>query len=301
MKNIEKIIILFSVIVLFFSVALTANAQGQTGLFQGGLKEEFDKTLDFVRLAPGFADVDPSKTVPPSTAVIALVLNLISVIFFILILYSGFQWMTASGNEEKVTSAKKRIVSATIGLIVTLCAYLIAFTVFKFLYKEYLKEPPGGLEPPPAAQGVIPCNGSGEVVECADRSPRIYCVDGNCVQCRDNDDCPSGTQCNLSWHSCLRSAETSCTEIENPELCLSQSCKWITEGRWQPPEGRCVENNNPCPQCSEDAPVCVSRGEGDNKTYSCEECVDEARDPNGEGTRGACKAWQTCMVYECLP
>lgn len=301
MKWLKTIIILTGLFVLLLPVFSTNAA---SGLFSDTLKGQYDSYLNLARQAPGYADIDPQNIVPPIASLVALVISLIGVIFFILILYSGFQWMTASGNEEKVTSAKKRIVSASIGLIITLCAYLIAFTVFKFFYQEYLKEPAGGLEPPPGAQEQIPCNGEGEVPECADRAERKYCVAGNCVQCRDNDDCPQGTECNLNWHSCLRSAGTSCDQIQSPDLCISQNCKWVVDGlgeqgKWE--NGNCRDANHPCPPCSEDSPVCVQRGQGDNVTYGCEECVDEARDPNGIGTRGACKAWQTCVVYDCLP
>ena len=49
-------------------------------------------------------------------------LGLIAVIF---ILYGGFVWMTAGGNEEKVGTAKKVISAAVIGLIIVLLAWAI--------------------------------------------------------------------------------------------------------------------------------------------------------------------------------
>lgn len=52
-------------------------------------------------------------------------LGLLGIVFVVLIVYAGFTWMTAQGNEEKVVTAKKLIVQATIGLIVILAAYAI--------------------------------------------------------------------------------------------------------------------------------------------------------------------------------
>lgn len=52
-------------------------------------------------------------------------LGLLGIVFVVLIVYAGFTWMTAQGNEEKVNMAKKLIVQATIGLIVILAAYAI--------------------------------------------------------------------------------------------------------------------------------------------------------------------------------
>ncbi|MFA5135146.1 MAG: hypothetical protein WC505_05195 [Patescibacteria group bacterium] len=49
-------------------------------------------------------------------------LGLIAVIF---ILYGGFTWMTAGGNEDKISTAKKIITAAVIGLIVILLAWAI--------------------------------------------------------------------------------------------------------------------------------------------------------------------------------
>jgi len=62
------------------------------------------------------------------------VLSFLGVIFLILVIYGGFMWMTAHGNEEQVTKAKKLITEATIGLIIVLSSYLITFYVIsKFI------------------------------------------------------------------------------------------------------------------------------------------------------------------------
>jgi hypothetical protein len=57
--------------------------------------------------------------------IIGAVLSFIGIIFFILIIYAGFMWMTAGGDEQKVTKAKDLITQAVIGLIVVLAAYAI--------------------------------------------------------------------------------------------------------------------------------------------------------------------------------
>jgi len=55
-------------------------------------------------------------------------LGLISVV---IILYGGFSWMTAAGNEEKLSRAKKIITYAVIGMMVMLTAFILVSTVFK--------------------------------------------------------------------------------------------------------------------------------------------------------------------------
>ena len=52
-------------------------------------------------------------------------LAFIGVIFFILIIYGGFSWMMARGNEQEVVKAKELIYAAVIGLIIVLSAYAI--------------------------------------------------------------------------------------------------------------------------------------------------------------------------------
>jgi hypothetical protein len=48
-----------------------------------------------------------------------------------MILYGGFIWLTAGGNEDKVGSAKKIISAAIVGLIVILLAWAIVNFVVK--------------------------------------------------------------------------------------------------------------------------------------------------------------------------
>lgn len=59
-------------------------------------------------------------------------LSLVGTIFLVLSVYAGILWMTASGNEDKVTKAKDIITQAIIGLAITLSAYAItAFVTSK--------------------------------------------------------------------------------------------------------------------------------------------------------------------------
>jgi hypothetical protein len=65
--------------------------------------------------------------------IIQIVLSFVGVIFFILIIYAGFLWMTAGGNEEQVTKAKKLITSAAVGLIIVISAYAITYFILSQL------------------------------------------------------------------------------------------------------------------------------------------------------------------------
>jgi hypothetical protein len=65
--------------------------------------------------------------------VISAFLSLLGIIFLVLIIYAGFGWMTAQGDEEKVTKAKDTLTRAIIGLIIIIAAYSITYFVFSVL------------------------------------------------------------------------------------------------------------------------------------------------------------------------
>lgn len=59
--------------------------------------------------------------------VIFFILSLLGIIFLLLIIYSGFIWMTAGGNEQKVTKATEMIKQSIIGLLIVIGAYGISY------------------------------------------------------------------------------------------------------------------------------------------------------------------------------
>jgi hypothetical protein len=52
-------------------------------------------------------------------------LGLVGVIFLLLMVYAGFLWTTAGGNQDRVDKAKKIIVAAVIGAVLVFSAYTI--------------------------------------------------------------------------------------------------------------------------------------------------------------------------------
>jgi len=57
--------------------------------------------------------------------IITAVLGLVGIIALGVILYGGFRWMTAAGNEEAVGEAKKIITAGVIGLIIVIVAWAV--------------------------------------------------------------------------------------------------------------------------------------------------------------------------------
>ena len=66
--------------------------------------------------------------------VVQAALALIGVVFLALMIYAGYNWMTARGEEEKVEKAKDTITRAFIGLIIVVGAYAIWKFVFASLF-----------------------------------------------------------------------------------------------------------------------------------------------------------------------
>jgi len=57
-------------------------------------------------------------------------LSLLGVIFLILMLYSGYNWMIAHGDESKVEKAKDTLRTSVIGLVIVLASYAIYYYIF---------------------------------------------------------------------------------------------------------------------------------------------------------------------------
>ena len=107
-------------------------------VFSQGLKDAFTTTdpnadeegksgratpLSIVSYSAGY---DPENNIDSMVGkMIFTALSLLGIIFLILLIYAGYLWMTASGNEQQVEKAKSMITAAMIGLIIVLSAYSI--------------------------------------------------------------------------------------------------------------------------------------------------------------------------------
>lgn len=74
----------------------------------------------------GAAGFDETKELPELVgAFIQQAMALLGIILVVLVIYAGFLWMTAQGNDEKIKKAKQIISSAVIGLVLIFAAYAI--------------------------------------------------------------------------------------------------------------------------------------------------------------------------------
>ncbi len=65
--------------------------------------------------------------------IIRAALGLTGIVMLGLVLYGGFLWMTAGGNEEKVGEAKKYLINSAIGLAIILSAFAIVSFIITLL------------------------------------------------------------------------------------------------------------------------------------------------------------------------
>ena len=112
---------------IFFSgllVALSLLVSAQMVLAETGADKATKGLVDTATKGYG---VLPAETNLPTIIgkVVGAILAFVGVIFFCLILWAGFGWMLAKGNEEEIGKAKETIFSAVLGLIVILGAYAI--------------------------------------------------------------------------------------------------------------------------------------------------------------------------------
>jgi len=111
-----------------FFLPLIAKAQdlGGTLLQQAGVKNA------------GYKDVQIETIIG---GVINAFLGILGVIFLVLIVYAGYIWMIARGDEAKVEKSKNTIINSTIGLVIVLAAYAISYFVLSKILAVSIKSP----------------------------------------------------------------------------------------------------------------------------------------------------------------
>lgn len=125
MNNLKKFLPLFIFIILAASFLLPM-AHCNAGLLasSSGITSQTNALRD----SAGF---DQNMALDDIVAlVIRVALSMLGIIFLVLLVLAGYQWMTAGGNEKEVESAQARIKTAVIGLVIVLAAYAITAFVF---------------------------------------------------------------------------------------------------------------------------------------------------------------------------
>ncbi len=122
MPKITKFLIFVTLIILANFLLMSLNVRAATQLVDPNVLNQDEAFIKETGLGTKVSLGDVVSRV------IKVLLSFLGVLFFILLIYAGFTWMTAAGNEEKITKAKKTMAAAVIGVAIILVAY--AITVF---------------------------------------------------------------------------------------------------------------------------------------------------------------------------
>ena len=104
------------------SAGLTADQQQQI------LNRTAEQRLNSLGSAAGYQAGAPTFAQAVG-GIIRAVLALLGIIFMAYIIWAGYLWMIARGDEEKIKKSKAILRGSIIGLVVVLSAYIITATV----------------------------------------------------------------------------------------------------------------------------------------------------------------------------
>ena len=117
-KIISIILLLVASFAIFYAIPVLAQMDAWGGQASN------------IQAQTGLGDTDPRVMI---AKVIQVALGFLGIIAVGLIMYAGFLWMTASGEQEKIDKAKKILTQAAIGLVIILSSFGIATFVLNSL------------------------------------------------------------------------------------------------------------------------------------------------------------------------
>ncbi len=118
--------IVFSFFAVFGSFASSANAEKNIKEILIGPESAWGIFLK------AFNITDPSRVKHPADIIVGIlniILGFLGLFMVCLLVYAGFLYMTAGGDEKKITSAKGYITNSIIGIAIVLAAFAITWFV----------------------------------------------------------------------------------------------------------------------------------------------------------------------------
>ena len=123
MSSLKKIFVLAVLVSIIFLV--------QANFVNAGI-DEWDENLDANNKKTDITGIYKTDDTPTAQKIaqwagrVMRIGPYLGVIFLIYIIIGGYEWMRASGNEEQISKAQKRIFYATLGIIILATLYIIA-------------------------------------------------------------------------------------------------------------------------------------------------------------------------------
>jgi hypothetical protein len=128
MKKISKHLIAFAILALLVLPVITVNK---------ALAQDANTTFGITNVDTALNGSLGKSGTDPRTVIgniINIALGFLGVIAVGIVLFGGFKWMTAVGNEDKVEEAKKVLSAGVIGLLIVLSAWALATYAIGALY-----------------------------------------------------------------------------------------------------------------------------------------------------------------------
>jgi|GEM_PF-1024933 len=236
---------ILAVVVISFSILLA----GQFSFAQETLSVWGDplagKTIGLEAFtAIGMGNRNPQLII---ASVVQVLLGFLGVMAVLLMIYGGFIWMTAGGDEEKVSRAKTLITNAVIGMLIVLSAFAIATFILRALIRSSGASDTSGK----GLSGA--CSPEGASAACGCGGIKV-CVSGVWSSCVGSD-CSDG---NKGRRFCDSNPLTQATcEADNKlcdtdQFCDAKDCRCSQKGGYGDPcdtdfiTAGCQADNNRC-------------------------------------------------------
>lgn len=137
LKKVSVLAVVFMMAISMFAVAGEVFAQVGEGTgwnTQAGSANSttWGDTADDIQARAALGNDDPRNI---AANVINIILGFLGILAVVLILFGGFKWMTAAGNDDKIAEAKKLLVAGVIGLIIILAAFALASFILDAVFR----------------------------------------------------------------------------------------------------------------------------------------------------------------------
>ncbi len=114
------LVALFIIITPLFLILTPSTAEA--GILKTNKSQELQNNVTDIAVKTG---INTQKDLDAILGtIIRILLAVIGTIFILFLFLAGQSWMRASGNEEQISHAKRKVVTLIIGLIIVISAYV---------------------------------------------------------------------------------------------------------------------------------------------------------------------------------
>lgn len=112
-------------------ISATAILWSSKNIYAQGLKDAFSNMKEAAKDG-SYKETDINFL---ASDIVQLVLSVLGVLFVVFMIYAGYLWLTAAGNEQRVSRAKTIIFQSILGLVIVIGAYAISYFVI-YVFKS---------------------------------------------------------------------------------------------------------------------------------------------------------------------